>query len=325
MAVPIRPAPKIAVGNEEEHSICRILRFPADVARESNSYSQEDLQTLIMKTSKDQIDAALEPTLEYARISCLGGKTCNGDGSTAIDWDTLLGKTRPVCTVASTFDEENVNEWMDIIQKAAGGMPYEETIALCGTNFWAKLLTNPKFRESRNYWQMGQGQRTAYWEQVGEITQVSWSGIRFLKYPAYQFGTEGLAFPADKAYIVPAGIPGKFMTQYAIGDFNELTPEDIGLKYHAKLEPNEFGRGMKIYLQSNTLIYDAFPETTIEVSLKASQNYRKQYQPKRQNAEKSASGISSDAVEDFEKCSYVAFRSPRNNGCGLFGRLLNSG
>jgi len=38
MAVPIRPAPKIAVGNEEEHSICRILRFAADVARESNSY-----------------------------------------------------------------------------------------------------------------------------------------------------------------------------------------------------------------------------------------------------------------------------------------------
>jgi hypothetical protein len=41
----------------------------------------------------------------------------------------------------------------------------------------------------------------------------------------------------------------------------------VGLKYYAKLEPGEYGRSMKIYLQSNALIYDAFPETTIEVSL----------------------------------------------------------
>ena len=239
-------------------------------------YSLEDLQTLIMKTSKDQIDVALEPTLEYARISSLGGKTFNGDGSVAIDWDALIGKKRPTTSVSGTFDEENINEWTDIIQTGSGGMPYEETIALCGTNFWAKLLTNQKFRESRNYWQMGQGQRTAYWEQVGEITQVVWSGIRFIKYPAYRFGaplkegemdTHPLAFPVNKAYVVPIGIPGKFMTQYAVGDFNELTPEDIGLKYYAKLEPQEFGRGMKIYLQSNALIYDAFPETTLEVTL----------------------------------------------------------
>jgi hypothetical protein len=236
----------------------------------------EDLQTRIMETSKDQIDVALEPTLEYARLSCLWGKSCNGDGSVAIDWDKLLGRPRPAASVAETFDEENVNEWMDIIQKAAGGMPYEETVVLCGTNFWGKLLTNPKFRESRNYWQMGQGQRTAYWEQVGEITQLVWSGLRFIKYPAYGFGAtpqEGqpapppLAFPVNKAYVFPIGIPGKFMTTFAVGDFNELTPEDKGLKYYAKLEPNEFGRGMKVYLQSNALIYDAFPETTIEVTL----------------------------------------------------------
>jgi hypothetical protein len=155
-------------------------------------------------------------------------------------------------------------------------MPYEKTVMLCGTKFWGKLLTNPKFRESRNFWQAAQHQRTAYWEQVGEITQVVWSGMRFIKYPAYRFGappkngeTEKtpMTFPADKAYIFPIGIPGKFMTQFAIGDFNELTPADIGLKYYAKLEQNEFGRGMKIYLQSNALIYDAFPETTLEVSL----------------------------------------------------------
>jgi hypothetical protein len=218
---------------------------------------------------------ALEPTLEYARISCLFGKSCNGDGSIAIDWDKLLGRPRPVAVVKETFDEENINEWTDVIQTAAGGMPYEETVVLCGTHFWAKLLTNPKFRESRNHWQMGQGQRTAYWEQVGEITQVVWSGLRFIKYPAYQFGMAGkegasktpLMFPVDKGYVFPIGIPGKFMTTFAVGDFNELTPEDKGLKYYAKLEPNEFNRGMKIYLQSNPLIYDAFPETTIEVSL----------------------------------------------------------
>ena len=58
------------------------------------------------------------------------------------------------------------------------------------------------------------------------------------------------------------------MTQFGVGDFNELGSEDVSLKYYAKVEPNEFGRGMKIYLQSNALVYDAFPETTIEVSLK---------------------------------------------------------
>ena len=266
--IPVEIPQYDTIANVSNADIVNLRKF-------DGGYQLEDLQTLIMKTSKDQVDVALEPTLEYARISCLGGKTCNGDGSTAIDWDALIGKNRPTASVEDTFDEENINEWTDIIQTAAGGMPYEETIALCGTNFWAKLLTNPKFRESRNYWQMGQGQRTAYWEQVGEITQVVWSGIRFIKYPAYRFGdpsgggtsTPSLAFPVNKAYVVPIGIPGKFMTQYAVGDFNELTPEDVGLKYYAKLEPNEFGRGMKIYLQSNALIYDAFPETTLEVTL----------------------------------------------------------
>jgi len=59
-----------------------------------------------MRTSKQQIEVALEPTLEYMRISCLGGKTCNGDGTTAIDWDTLLGRPRPTATVdKDDFDE----------------------------------------------------------------------------------------------------------------------------------------------------------------------------------------------------------------------------
>jgi len=232
---------------------------------DGGGYSLEDLQTLIMQTSKNQIDVAHEPTLEYARISALGGRTLNGDGTIAI-WDKLLGIPRPTASIAGTFDEENINEWTDIIQAAAGGMPYEETVALCGTNFWAKLLTNEQFRQSRNYWQMGQGQRTAYWEQVGEVPQIIWSGIRFIKYPAYKFG-KNLSFPAGKAYVFPIGIPGKFMTQFGIGDFNELRPADVGLRYYAKLEPNDFSRGMKIYLQSNTLIYDVFPETTIEVTL----------------------------------------------------------
>jgi hypothetical protein len=262
--IPVEIPQYDTVANVSNADIVNLRKF-------DGGYQLADLQTLIMETSKEQIDVALEPTLEYARISCLWGKSCNGDGSTAIDWDQLLGRPRPTATVATTFDEENVNEWTDIIQTAAGGMPYEETVVLCGTNFWGKLLTNPKFRESRNYWQMGQGQRTAYWEQVGEITQVVWNGMRFIKYPAYRFGatddTKAMTFPADKAYIVPIGIPGKFMTTFAVGDFNELTPEDKGLKYYAKLEPNEFGRGMKIYLQSNALVYDAFPETTLEVSL----------------------------------------------------------
>ena len=236
-------------------------------------YALEDIQELIMRTSKQQIDVALEPTLEYMRISCLWGRTLNGDGSEAIDWDKLLGRPRPKATVQNEkFDEETVNDWTDIIQDAAGGMPYDETVALCGTKFWANLLTNPKFRESRNYWQATQGQRTAYWEQVGEITQVIWNGVRFIKYPAFTFGEkkEGktpLKFPEKKAFVFPIGIPGKFMTQYAVGDFNELGPSDVGLKYYAKVESKEFNRGMKIYLQSNPLTYDAFPETTIEVTL----------------------------------------------------------
>ncbi|MDR0327127.1 MAG: major capsid protein [Planctomycetaceae bacterium] len=264
--IPVEVPQYDSVANVSNADILNLRKF-------DGGYSLEDLQTLIMRTSKQQIEVALEPTLEYMRISCLGGKTCNGDGTVAIDWDTLLGRPRPASTVEKeNFDEATVNGWIDIIQDAAGGMPYEETVALCGTNFWANLLTNPKFRESRNHWQMGQGQRTEYWDQVGEITQIVWNGVRFIKYPAYTFGVKEagktpLTFPADKAYVFPIGIPGKFMTQFALGDFNELSPDDVGLKYYAKLEPNDFGRGMKIYLQSNALIYDAFPETTIEVSL----------------------------------------------------------
>ena len=237
---------------------------------DGGGYVLEDLQTLIMHTSKNQIDAALEPTLEYARITALGGKTCKGDGSVAINWDTLIGKPRPTETLEENFNEDVMNRWLDIIQDAAGGMPYDEIVALCGTDVWAMLLLNENFRQSRNAWQTGQGQRTAYWEQFPETTQIVWSGIRFIKYPAFTFGKDKagkrLAFPNNKAYVFPVGIPGKFMTMYGIGDFNELRPSDVGLKYYAKLESNDFDRGMKIYLQSNTLIYDAFPETTLEVT-----------------------------------------------------------
>ena len=263
--VPVEVPQYDSVANVSNADILNLRKF-------DGGFAMSDLQELIMRTSKQQIDVALEPTLEYARISCLWGKTCNGTGTTAIDWDALFGIPRPTATLADDFDESTINDWTDIIQDAAGGMPYDETVVLCGTNVWAKLLTNPKFRESRNYWQASQGQRTAYWEQIGEITQVIWNGVRFIKYPAFTFGEKKLGntpltFPANKAFVFPIGIPGKFMTQYAIGDFNELKPEDVGLKYYAKVEPNEFGRGMKIYLQSNALIYDAFPETTIEVTL----------------------------------------------------------
>lgn len=216
-----------------------------------------DAKMLIMRNSMDY-------TKEYHRMLNLAGNYMAADGSVKslhTKLGTSLNSSNFVLNTSTDTDGQEQVFAIESgkIQPALGGLPYTGLHALCSTEFWQYLLKD-KGRKQTYLNQPQAAQLRDRASQTMDLWGVTWEWYR---------GDSLIKVPANKAYLVPKGVPGLFLTRYAPANYAE-TVNTVGRPYYAKSEPMKFNKGMEFEAQSNPLNVITRPNAVVELTYAAS-------------------------------------------------------
>ncbi len=206
----------------------------------------------------------LDLTHEYQRIGAIKGQVVDADGTTVLlDIYHAFGLKKP--KAQSLFlgnDDSNISgilaDVLDIQEDELGNVTSTGSRALCGKDFWNGFIDHPKVRDT--YLNTLQAA-----ELRGDRRQsFEFGGIVWERYRGKHGGTPFVA--ADRAHVVPEGVPDLFISAFAPADYMEVVNTE-GLPYYAKLERMEFDKGVKGEAQSNPLHLCTRPLTVRELTL----------------------------------------------------------
>jgi hypothetical protein len=195
--------------------------------------------------------AQMELTREFHRLGAIDGKVIDADGATIIDWYAAMGVNRPVTVefdfAAATAAGEGVIRQQcrqlhrDILNGLGGvvlsGM---SVIALCGDEFFDKMVDNPETRATYLNQQEARQLRSdglAYSSfTYGEITWVNYRGT----------ADGAVSIPSDEFRAFP-NAPGMFEVGLAPGEFMD-TVNMPGKKQYPLIIPDK-DRNMYVDLE----------------------------------------------------------------------------
>lgn len=192
----------------------------------------------------------MELTHEYQRLGAIKGKILDADGKTELlDIYQAFGLKKPaVFSLGLNNAETDVSvrlvDALDEQEKALGTTPSSTSRGYAGKNFWGKLISHPKVRDTYlNTLQASQlrGDRRVAFE---------FGGVIWERYKGQLGGTHFVN--PDEAHIVPEGVPGLFITAFAPADYME-TVNTLGLPFYSKLERLPYDKGIAGEAQSNPL------------------------------------------------------------------------
>lgn len=206
--------------------------------------------------------AQLDMTHEYHRIGAINGKVLDADGETVLlDVYQTFGITKTTIAMgldtANTIVRSKCDEVLDEMEKALGAIPLRGGRALCGKEFWNKLINHKSVRET--YLNTAQAA-----ELRGKVPDTFDHGG--ITWERYRGSIGGVPFiPNNEARAFPDGVTDLFITRYAPADYMETVNTD-GLPYYSKVEPLRFGKGLEIESQSNPLHVPTRPKTIIHLT-----------------------------------------------------------
>lgn len=204
----------------------------------------------------------LDLTIEFQRIGAVKGQVLDSDGSTVLlDLFTEFGVTQQTHDMVLDNDATKVavkcNEVLRKIEDKLGGQMMSGARALCSNEFFDALIGHPAVVETYKYQQgavLREDRRRGF-----EFGGIFWEEYRG------QIGSTRF-IPANKAYVVPEGVPDLFVTYYAPAPYMD-TVNTEGLPFYAKREMMDFDKGVDIETQSNPLHLNTRPNAVVEVSI----------------------------------------------------------
>lgn len=206
----------------------------------------------------------LDLTHEYQRIGAIMGKVVDADGQSVLfDIFQRFDIKRPkVFSMELGNDDTDVSakcvEVLDTQEDALGATTSTGAHAYCGKEYWKKLISHPKVREAYVGWE-----RAA--QLLGDRRQpFEFGGITWERYKGQLGGTAFV--PADRAFVVPTGVPELFISAFAPADYIE-TVNTEGMPYYSKLELMKFGKGVEGEAQSNPLHLCTRPASVRELTI----------------------------------------------------------
>lgn len=236
----------------------------ADEVQNLRAFGQQTEVELATARIKKKLAIArrdLDLTIEHQRIGAVKGQVLDADGSTVLlDLFTAFGVSQQTHDMVLDNDATKVhvkcNEVLRKVEDKLGGQMASSFRGLCSQEFFDALIGHPAviakypqgfpaFREdSRRGIEFG----GIFWEEYrGQI-----GATRFI--------------PANKAYVVPEGVPDLFVTYYAPAPYMD-TVNTEGLPFYAKQERMDFDKGLDIETQSNPLHLCTRPDAIVEVSI----------------------------------------------------------
>lgn len=237
----------------------------ADEVQNLRAFGKQSEPELAMSRLKKKMARCrrdLDLTIEFQRIGAIKGQVIDADGATVLlNLFTEFGVAQQTHDMVLDSDTTKVlNKCVEVLRKmedALGGLVMSGARGLCSAEYFDALSSHPAVVDTYKY-------------QQGHILREDRrGGFEFggIFWEEYRGTVNGVRFiPANKAYVVPEGVPDLFSTIYAPADYMETVNTD-GLPYYAKQESTDFNKGIQVETQSNPLHLNTRPNAVIEVSI----------------------------------------------------------
>jgi hypothetical protein len=224
--------------------------------------SESSVRTLESVIGQKQAIArqSIDYTIEVHRIKAVQGSFIDANND-EISLFTTFGVTQQTQamgwhkTNSSNFREKCL-EVKKKIRAGLGGIPYRGVRVLCSDEHWAALIEDKDFKATY----LNQAQAA---ELRGDPTNVVSAGGFIWEW--YE-GTSACKIAANKAYAVPDGVPGLFLTRYAPVDAMQGVGQ-LGLPYYSIPKMLDYDAGVAFKASSNPLNICTRPASIIELSI----------------------------------------------------------
>jgi hypothetical protein len=224
----------------------------------------ESVQTLVNKRL-EKMRRNIDVTLEYHRIGAIKGQVLDADGSTVLlDLFTQFDLTKT--THDMVLDNDATKVILSIMaakrkmEDKLGGLMYSGLRAFCSAEFFDALVAHPAVEKAYLNWAQAGGQFISQDHRSG----FTWGGVTWEEYRGQVNGTRFIE--ANKAHLVPEGVPDLFVTNFAPADYME-TVNTNGLPYYAKQEAMRMNKGVELEAQSNPISLCTRPDAVVELSI----------------------------------------------------------
>jgi len=205
----------------------------------------QDVVNKRLAKARRQLDA----THEFQRMGALNGQVLDADGKTVLlDIYKSFGVNRQKLQMGLNSPDTELRvkcgEALDMQEEALGSVTSSGSRALCGKNFWNKLIVHKSVKETYLNTMQAASLRGDARESF-EFGGIVWE--------RYRGKVAGVAFVHDdKALLVPEGVPDLYISSFAPADYME-TVNTQGIPYYSKIEPLPFNKGVAGEAQSNPL------------------------------------------------------------------------
>lgn len=205
----------------------------------------QDVVNKRLAKARRQLDA----THEFQRMGALNGQVLDADGKTVLlDIYKSFGVNRQKLPMGLNSPDTELRvkcgEALDMQEEALGSVTSSGSRAMCGKNFWNKLIVHKSVKETYlNTMQAASLRGDA--REAFEFGGIVWE--------RYRGKVAGVAFVRDdKALLIPEGVPDLYISSFAPADYME-TVNTQGIPYYSKIEPLPFNKGVAGEAQSNPL------------------------------------------------------------------------
>jgi len=162
----------------------------------------------------------------------------------------------------------------DAINDELQGMPATGVVGIIGDNAWDVLFQSPEIQEAYKYRTIGATALSTQWIQqvpgspnpnqtvidYSSLANVfDYAGIMFMNYRA------SVDFPTDRAVFFPTGVRDMFQSVLSPSSIIEEQGE-MGMPFYAHTYPKEDGSAIGIYVETNRLEVNTFPEACIQAT-----------------------------------------------------------
>ena len=205
----------------------------------------QDVVNKRLAKARRQLDA----THEFQRMGALNGQVLDADGKTVLlDIYKSFGVNRQKLPMGLNSPDTELRvkcgEALDMQEEALGSVTSSGSRAMCGKNFWNKLIVHKSVKETYLNTMQAASLRGDARESF-EFGGIVWE--------RYRGKVAGVAFVHDdKALLIPEGVPDLYISSFAPADYME-TVNTQGIPYYSKIEPLPFNKGVAGEAQSNPL------------------------------------------------------------------------
>lgn len=236
----------------------------ADEVQSLRAFGSQTEVELAMNRLKKKMAVArrdLDVTHEWQRMGALKGIVLDADGVTQL-YNFLTDFGVSALTDTFTLSSSTTKVLQEIvgfkrqIEDKLGGVTVTGWTALCSAEFMDAFTGHAAVEESYRY-QQGNVLRTDRREGF------EFGGVWWEEYRGQVGGTRFLG--ANKAMLIPEGVPDMFKTVYAPANYMETVNTD-GLPFYMKAKTMDFDIGVEWDVQSNPLHINTRPDCVMEIT-----------------------------------------------------------